>query len=133
MSSFDSATPLLRWWFVDRFCLFLSVQKLFYSTVSFQLKSTLRAEILGIRGILRPLISRHISETPKSTSWRQTAAASFEPSYVLVRRSIRLVHDPEKKKFCLSESKKKVAESVYLTCGRDRPYPAGCNGSLHIC
>jgi hypothetical protein len=64
----------------------------------------------------------------KGTSLRQTA--SFEPSYIFVRRSVRPLCDCEKK--IKKYQKKKVTKSLYFTYAWERPYPTDCNGSLHI-
>jgi hypothetical protein len=103
-----------------------------YSTFSFRLEIPIGAEILGaFWGILDPLVHAYINETPKGTSLRQTA--SFEPSCMFVRRSVRPLRDCEKKNLTKKYyQKKKVTKSLYFTYAWGRPYPTDCNGSLHI-
>jgi hypothetical protein len=77
----------------------------------------------------------YINETPKGTSLRQTA--SFEPSCMFVRRSVRPLRDCEKKiqkklKKLKKDQNKKVTKSLNFTYALGRPYPTDCNGSLHI-
>jgi hypothetical protein len=57
----------------------------------------------------------YINETPKGTSLRQTA--SFEPSYMFVRRSVRPLRDCEKKyeKRKKKLSKEKKSQSRYIS------------------
>jgi hypothetical protein len=58
----------------------------------------------------------YINETPKSTSLRQTA--SFEPSCMFVRRSVRPLRDCEKKiqkKENKKISKEKMSQSRYIS------------------
>jgi Mg2+ and Co2+ transporter CorA len=58
----------------------------------------------------------YINETPKSTSLRQTA--SFEPSCMFVRRSVRSLRDCEKKiqkKENKKISKEKKSQSRYIS------------------
>jgi hypothetical protein len=104
-----------------------------YSTFSFRLEIPIGAEILGVLGILDPLVHAHINETPKGTSLRQTA--SFEPSCMFVRRSVRPLRDCEKKiqkKRKLKIKRKSHKVVIFHVCV-GRPYPTDCNGSLHIC
>jgi hypothetical protein len=65
----------------------------------------------------------------KGTSLRQTA--SFEPSCIFVRRSVRPLRDCEKK-IQIKHQKKKVTKSLYFTYAWGRSYPTDCNESLHI-
>jgi hypothetical protein len=73
----------------------------------------------------------YVNETPIRTSLHQTA--SFEPSCMFVRLSVRPLRDCEKKiQKKKKYQKKKVTKSLYFTYAWGRPYPTDCNGSWHI-
>jgi hypothetical protein len=113
-SPFDSSTPLLYKWSVDIFVYLFPFKS--YSRFSFWLEIAIGAEILGVLGILDPLMHAHINETPKTGTYlRQTA--SFEASCMLVRRSVRPVRDCEKNIFKISFFKyqKKKSQSRYIS------------------
>jgi hypothetical protein len=76
-----------------------------------------------------PVYLRTSTRPRKRTSLRQTA--SFEPSSMFVRRSVRPLRDCEKKN-TKKYQKKKVTKSLYFTYAWGRPYSTDCNGSWHI-
>jgi hypothetical protein len=118
-SPFNSSTKLLFEWSVDNFCLSLSIQNLMHI---FLLAINCNwAEILGFLGILG---SSHQRDLRKDTFCQ---IASFEPSCVFVRRSVRPVRDSERKKLHL---KKKPC--IYFTYMWGAPFLTGGNGSFYI-
>lgn len=111
MPPFNSATLYTNAWLVDIFSLSFSVQKLFNTFVfAYKFHSW---KNFGSWVFLDSLMLLDINKTQKGTALGQTA--SFEPSCVLVRRSIRAVLDCEKKYF-FYKFKRKKSESLYNTC-----------------